>query len=198
MSDSWTDFVSADPRFRPEAARVDEAMDFLRAELVPQHERRVLGELSVRNEEAVSVFFSPEGEHQSHCPRCGAELSERELADWMSEDFDRAIGFRLAPRAMPCCGAAIALNAFAYEQPQAFARFGISVMNPEWNFAQSLASQRLVKEMTYSPNWTRADEEEWRARHEQWSADLRAGERKVASHLAEVLGCEIVLVYERL
>ena len=198
MSDYWTDFVSADPWFRPEAASIEEASTFLRGELAASSELASSGEIAFRDADDVSVFFSPQGEHQSRCPRCGAELSEDELSGWMNEDYDKESGFRLAPRAMACCGAEVALNMLTFEQPIAFARFGFSLMNPSWKFAETLESRRTVNEMARNLDWVRADENEWRARHARWSADVQAGEQRIAARLESILGCGIVIVYEHL
>ena len=144
----WTDFVSADPWFRPEAACAGEGLALLQSELASRSDRPSSGGIEVVNAEVVSAFFSPEGEHPSRCPRCGAELSERELSDWLSEDYGKDGGFRLAPRAMPCCGAQVALNALIYEPPFfAFARFGFRIMNPNWRFMETLDSERAVDEI---------------------------------------------------
>ena len=196
VGDSWTDFVSADPWFRPEAARVDEALGYLRGELIVQGKYCSSGEISVRNEEAVSVFFSTEGGFQSRCPHCGAELTARELAEWMDEDHDGARGFRLAPRTMRCCGVETALTTLVYEPPQVYARFGVCVMNPEWKFRETLPSQRAVEEISYNPDWMQAEVDEWRARSKRWSADIRIGEWKIAARLESILGCGIVIVIE--
>ena len=199
MSDYWTDFVSADPRFRPEATCAEEALALLQSELVSRSDGPSSGEIEVVNADVVSAFFSPEGEHQSRCPRCGAELSERELSDWLSEDYGEDGGFRLAPRAMVCCGSQVTLNALAYERPFfAFARFGFRVMNPRWRFMETLDSERAVNEMVRNLDWIRADEDEWRARRARRSVDLRAGEQRIAARLESILGCAIVLVYEHL
>lgn len=78
----------------------------------------------------------------------------------MNEDFDRAEGFRPAPRATRCCGMEIALTALVCQPPQAYARFAAFVMNPEWKFQELLASQRTVEEMRYSPGWTQVELDE--------------------------------------
>jgi hypothetical protein len=80
LGDRSTDFVSADPWFRPEAVRIEGACDLLRRELASS------GEISVRDEAIISVFLSPEGSHQSRCPYCGGKLPEEELSAWLSED----------------------------------------------------------------------------------------------------------------
>ncbi|MFZ1962198.1 MAG: hypothetical protein WAU78_01785 [Roseiarcus sp.] len=196
LSDDWTDFVSADPWFRPEPALVEQAVAFLRGELASRSDMPSSGKIKVRDEEVVSAFFSPAGEHQSRCPRCGAELSERELADWMSADYAGDAGFRLAPRPVACCGAEVRLDMLVFEQPFAFARFGLRIMNPKWKFQATLASQRAVDEMARNFAWVRAAEAEWRSRHARWSADVRAGEQKIAAQLAPIVGRPIVIVYE--
>ena len=192
MSDSWTDFVSADPWFRPEPARIEQALAFLRDELASSNE------VAAQDGEAVTFFFSPSGGLAARCPRCGAELSEEAIVDWLNSDGDAASGFRLAPRAMACCGAPVSLNALTSEPRFAFARFGLRVRNPSWKFPETLPSHGPVEEMVRDLAWVRADGAEWRARHERWSADVCAGEREIAARLASILGCEVVIVYGHL
>jgi hypothetical protein len=190
LSDNWTDFVSADPWFRPEPARFEQAVAYLRGELASS------GEIAVRDGEAVRLFFSPSGGLAARCPRCGAELSEQAIVDWLNSDCDSAGAFRLAPRAMACCGSQVSLHELTGEPRFAFARFGVRIMNPEWKFQETLPSRRAVDEMARNPGWIRAAEGDWLARHARWIGELRAGEREIAARLAPILGCEIVIVYE--
>jgi hypothetical protein len=97
---------------------------------------------------------------------------------------------------MACCGLQVAPQELVYEQQVAYARFGIEVLNPTWKFQEALPSQFAVKEMSRNLEWIRAAGEEWLARHAKWSADLVAGEEQIASKLAPILGCGIILVHE--
>jgi hypothetical protein len=119
LGDRSTDFVSADPWFRPEAARIEEACELLRRELAASDK------VSVRDGAIVSLFLSPQGSHESRCPHCGWQLREEELSAWLSEDYANDVGFRLQPRTMACCGSKVALNQLVYERQFAYARFGM-------------------------------------------------------------------------
>ncbi len=117
----------------------------------------------------------------------------------MNEDYDKDSGFRLAPRAMPCCGAPSRVErAHLRTAVLAFARFGFSIMNPNWRFMETLDSERAVDEMVRNLDWIRADQDEWRARCARRSVDLRAGEQRIAARLRVDPRCGIVIVYEHL
>jgi hypothetical protein len=187
MSEHWTSFVADDPWFRPLAEHVEQARRFLLEKLESP------GEIQVCDEETVSVFFSPKDGIESRCPRCGAELSQESAAAWFSEDYVKGSGFRLQPRAMACCGSPVALNQLVNQGRFVFARFGIEIQHPTWKFQNVLPSERLVKEMTYQRS--RDEPEEWRARHTRWSADIVAGENRIAMELEPILGCGVLVAH---
>lgn len=190
MSDNWVEFVSADPWFQPDQASVEQATALLR------HELASTSEIDVRQGKAVTLFFPLTGGFVARCPQCSADMSEHAIIDWLDADYDKADGgFRLAPRTMTCCGAWVSLDALTGEPPFAFARFGVSVMNPKWKFSEALPSRRLVAEMARDLDWVRADAEEWKARHQRWSADVGDGEEVIAVRLAAILGRRIVVVH---
>jgi hypothetical protein len=64
------------------------------------------------------------------CPHCGSEISIGLWQDWMSEDWSESAGFRLIPKAAPCCQTSLTLNDLTYTWPQGFARFSLTVVNP--------------------------------------------------------------------
>lgn len=63
----------------------------------------------------------------TYCPECGTEQSAKAWSQWMTEDYDAAMGFRFSTRAMPCCGRPMTLDRIKFENPCMFGRFGIAV-----------------------------------------------------------------------
>ena len=169
---------------------MEQAIAVLRDELASA------GKIDVRQGKAVALFFPLTGGFVARCPQCGADMGQQEIIDWLNVDYDKGDnGFRLTPREMACCGASISLNELTGEPRFAFARFGISVMNPSWKFSETLPLRRPVAEMARDLAWVRADAAEWRVRHCRWSAEVVSGEEEIAARLAAILGCRIVVVH---
>lgn len=64
------------------------------------------------------------------CPKCREELSTAWWGKQMDNCWDEDRGFKLHAHAMPCCGAAIALDGLVYEPSQGFASWFVSARNP--------------------------------------------------------------------
>jgi hypothetical protein len=62
------------------------------------------------------------------CPSCGATIETELWQRWMTEDFSEENGFRLDPIVTPCCGTTTNLNELAYEGPQGFSRYALSIL----------------------------------------------------------------------
>ena len=121
MSDDWIRLVPDDPGYVPERDRQARAKARF-AEIAPA------AEIDVEVSDAVVFFDCGTNFERVRCPSCGAVIPVEWWQARMDEDYDG--GFRLASRALPCCGVRHTLNDLAYEWPQAFGRFVIEAMNP--------------------------------------------------------------------
>lgn len=121
MSDSFLQFVPADPLYQPETHRAEAAKTLLMS-FVPNSQKT-----SFDFKESVE-FFDPGGNWSGvACPACGADL-ESWWADAM--DVAAASGFRRLQTDVPCCGKLISLNELNYVWPAAFGLFVLEAMNP--------------------------------------------------------------------
>lgn len=122
MSDNWITLIPEDPRFVPEAERVERARARF-AEIAPDAD-----EIEVEVSDEVRFIDCGGNFECVRCPACRAEIPTEWWGDRMDEEFTG--GCKLRDFATPCCGAQRSLNDLVYEWPQGFARFALSAMNP--------------------------------------------------------------------
>jgi DNA-directed RNA polymerase subunit RPC12/RpoP len=115
LSDHYTDFVADDPWLRPQPARIEQACEFLRGELASS---RVI---KVRDDEIVSVFFSPGGSFRTHCPHCGAELPGEELAAWLDQDYAKLMEINYGGTEIHCPACGVKTTFHVISKRRAFA-----------------------------------------------------------------------------
>jgi hypothetical protein len=123
VSDHSVTLVSVDPLYVPSLEQIQRAEALARS-MFPQADA-----ISPQPSDGIRLFDAGSNFERVTCPGCGAQV---ELDWWqaaMDADFDGQ-GFRLEPQAMPCCRRRFALNQLNYDWPQAFARFGLQLMNP--------------------------------------------------------------------
>ncbi len=136
MSDSWLQFIPADPWQRPSPEAAARARALL-ASFAPAADAV---DVAFKNE---VEFFAP-GENWSGvaCPACGADLE-----DWWNEAMNTAYGnaFEDLAVATPCCGAATSLNDLNYVWPAGFGRFVLEAMNPDIGDTTPEQDRRLAE-----------------------------------------------------
>ena len=121
MSDSWLQFIPADPAWSPtvEAAKRAEA---LLAAWTPEAD-------SVEHQFKTAMEFFAPGENWSGvaCPACAADLEA-----WWNEAMNAAFArdFSDLTVTTPCCGEVRSLNDLHYVWPAGFGRFVLEAMNP--------------------------------------------------------------------
>lgn len=122
MSDNWIALIPEDPRFVPDQARRDLALDRF-AQLAPKAD-------SIEANVSPTIEFFDCGTNLERilCPACRSEISTDWWQDRMDEDFEE--GFKLATYPTPCCRANATLHDLIYDWPQGFGRFILDAMNP--------------------------------------------------------------------
>ncbi len=123
MSDHFTSFIPTDPRFVP-SKKAQRAAAALLEELAPNAE-----EVSSEVDDNVAFRDCGENFERVSCPQCSADIALDVWQEWMSEDWSKASGFRLAAITAPCCKATTSLNELAYDWPQGFSRYVLKAMN---------------------------------------------------------------------
>jgi hypothetical protein len=121
VSDSWIQFVPADPHAQPTKEAAEKSVQLL-ASYAPDAD-----EVTARFEENPG-FFDP-GENWSgvQCPTCGADI-EPWWGDAMSRAWEEN-SFQDLTVTTPCCGSRTSLNDLHYIWPAAFGRFVVQAMN---------------------------------------------------------------------
>jgi hypothetical protein len=121
MSDSWIQFVPADPTWQPSQVAADRAAAELR-QIAPKAD-----EVNATFHETVE-FFDPGANWSGvKCPKCAADLEE-----WWGSAMSRAHKHSFSDLTVvtPCCSSETSLNDLDYEWPAAFGRFVLEAMNP--------------------------------------------------------------------
>jgi len=121
MSDSWLRFISQDPAYQPSAKAADMAVGLVE-HLLPDAD-----EVSIAFSEAVQFVDAGGNWSGVECPHCSCDLEEWWL-DAMSTAAETE--FRQLQVSTPCCERQVSLNDLRYPWQVGFARFVLSVMNP--------------------------------------------------------------------
>lgn len=129
-----------DPGFTPSRAAGAAAAAVLRR-LVP----RASGGWDVRNHDG-TVFVDPGGNWSGvRCPSCGTDLD-----DWWTSAMDDAFGpdgfFGPLAVTTPCCAARTDLNALDYVWAAGFARYVLTVTDPDRDLPLPPADVQVVAE----------------------------------------------------
>ena len=153
MSDNWIHLIPVSPDFVPPAAKVDKAVRIV-AEAWPTLRPRVVHTkkaefegswpdvvilVVVRDEiEFVSGMENFEG---AFCPFCGTRIDD----DWWGNAFDHAskVKFRDLAILSPCCGRSTSLNDLDYRFPAGFARFSLSIHDPNLEGFSPISVRRI-------------------------------------------------------
>lgn len=133
MSDNWIAIVPEDAGLVPDPSTHEIALELFR-KIAPNAD-----EIEIKLTDQIEFFDCGANFERITCPHCGQVISIDWWQDRMEDDHDGR-GFRLAEYSAPCCGTAVSMNDLRYDWPQAFARFGIVVMNP--NIAELSNDQR--------------------------------------------------------
>ena len=131
MSENYVRLIPTDPRYAPEPAVQQAAVDLLRSVLPDADEvtSRLTGDVR---------FIDPGANLESvSCPSCG-----RDIQEWWTDIMDRLWPTRFAnlTATLPCCGSTVSLNDLHHELPAGFARFVLEARSPN---ARDLAAERL-------------------------------------------------------
>jgi hypothetical protein len=134
MSDNFLVVIPTDPSWQPEDDGADRAGNVV-ADMMPDAEE-VEGFIT----EEVEFFDAGENLDRVKCPFCATEISE-----WWADAMDAAadVGFADLGVVTPCCGKPTSLNDLVYEMPQGFARFSISVTEPDITELSTDALRRI-------------------------------------------------------
>ncbi|MEV4545167.1 hypothetical protein [Micromonospora echinaurantiaca] len=126
MSDSYIRLIPDDQRWQPTVVAAASAAAYV-TELFSGQDDAV-ERVEVKFYDRVTLIDAGEYTTRIACSRCEADISLEWLGDVVrkngGESFD-SLGVLV-----PCCGAAVELDSFYYEEPIGFARFEVSVMNP--------------------------------------------------------------------
>ncbi len=181
-------FVCCDPWRTPAPAQIDLACDIVRG-AAKQYDV-----VEACNDGKVRFYYNCDGGWDTFCPRCGRQMPMPDLTDWLSEDFDRDVGFRLIPRAMPCCDAPQTLEKLTFRPPAAFAKFAVDVQNPHWTFADDAPSAPAIAAMAEAYRRTKVLDERWREVSRDWGNEVNAGIERLAERVDEALGAPVRVV----
>jgi hypothetical protein len=84
-------------------------------------------QITVEFYDRITAVDPGEDLEQITCPRCDSEIS----LDWYADLVERDEGeFDTLDVTVPCCGAALTLDALHYDWPCGFTRFEIAIANP--------------------------------------------------------------------
>jgi hypothetical protein len=121
MSDSFLVLIPTDPSWEPSDAAADRAGNLV-ADMVTSDE------IEAVITDDVEFFDAGENLESVNCPFCATEIGE-----WWADAMDTAADLAFADLSVivPCCGKPTSLNDLAYDMPQGFARFSISVSEPD-------------------------------------------------------------------
>jgi hypothetical protein len=125
MSGSQYKLMPTSPTHVPDAARREAAL--IRLQTVTPSARQALAEV---RDQVVFVSAMGDGERVA-CPLCGAEGNQAWWSDVMAATYT-ANGFADREVTMPCCSATVSLNDRIYYWPQGFARFILTVAEPDF------------------------------------------------------------------
>ncbi len=123
MSDDYISIVPIDPEIVPSQERQGQAERFFR-EIAPE-----VDEITVEEADLPQFFDCGSNLDSIACPHCRSQIDRDWWEDTMGEDYAGS-HFKLAPYETACCGTPVRMNELLYDFPQAFARFGLSGMNP--------------------------------------------------------------------
>ena len=134
MSENYLIIIPTDPHWQPEEAAAMSAGAILN-ELAPDSE-----EIEAFDLDEVEFFDCGENLESVKCPHCGADVTE-----WWPDAMDKAADLSFADLSvtMPCCGRPASLNDLAYDMPQGFAQFAISVTEPVITELDGAALRRI-------------------------------------------------------
>jgi len=153
MSDNWIHLIPVSPDFVPRPPNIDRAIPIV-AEAWPTLQPRVLRtkkaeferswpdvviQVVVRDE--IEFVFGMENFEGAFCPFCGTRIDDH----WWGDAFDHAskIEFRDLAIVSPCCGRSTNLNDLDYRFPAGFARFSLSVHDPNLEGFSSTLFRRI-------------------------------------------------------
>jgi hypothetical protein len=136
MSDDYLKIIPVDAHHVPPADRHANAIEYLE-HLFPEGE-----DCTVEVYDAVQFIDQGANFEAALCPACGARL---ELSEWwydlgerMEQDPAESIVTTL-----PCCSASVRLLDLQFDWPAGFARFELSIRNP--NVSENLSAPTLAE-----------------------------------------------------
>jgi hypothetical protein len=121
MSEAYLRLIPTDPTYVPSTEEAKEALATL-ASFWPDVE------LTVLNWDEIQFIDQGSNFESIRCPQCGARLD----LTWWSQAMSRAAALRFEDLSVvtPCCSRQTSLNDLIYYWPAGFAKFAISVRNP--------------------------------------------------------------------
>ena len=124
MSDNWIIFASSDPDWTPSERRtVEDARAILKVAF-PSSDG-----IEYQVYDHYQFVWNGENFEGVNCPFCKESADE-----WWGDsipDFDNSSSFGDLEIVTPCCSKRTDLNSLDYPEPVAFAKFEISIMNPD-------------------------------------------------------------------
>ena len=121
MSDNILSVIPADPQWQPSQDAADRAIRALSA-LTPEDD----GAKATWHDQITFVDCGSHFERVA-CPQCDCALDRAWLRDRVSDVSETGALIFI----VPCCGTELSLNDLVYREPCGFARFDISVWNPD-------------------------------------------------------------------
>ncbi|KUJ33515.1 hypothetical protein ADL25_45025 [Streptomyces sp. NRRL F-5122] len=128
MSDDVLSVIPTDPRWQPEQAAAERAASIVE-DLAPGRPGGVDVEIDTTWLGTLTVVGCGRNLQKIGCPHCGASIDTEWWAGLLEAHWED--GFPTLDVVVPCCGAATSLDALEYDWPCGFARFEISIWNPE-------------------------------------------------------------------
>jgi hypothetical protein len=127
MSDYYLHLIPEDLQYVPLKERVERVIDILK-ELCPGIQVEVTTTQKVR-------FIDPGSNLQAiYCPKCRRQLDMVWWQQVMSTKY--ATNFTDMDVETPCCGYRTRLDRLEYDWPAGFARFSISLLNPDCKMSE--------------------------------------------------------------
>jgi hypothetical protein len=116
-------FVPRDVRHVPPAAAVEQALQWLKANVDAY-------KIEVEAPGHVTFFDCGGGLDKIFCPHCKMELGAEAWKDWMDSAWTETKGFNLTTRLLDCCGKSASLENLGFDPVCAFGSFALVITDP--------------------------------------------------------------------
>lgn len=144
MSDDYIRLIPAEPTYVPPSHLHQKALEHLER-LLPKGE-----DFEVHTYDAVTFIDQGENLEAIVCPSCGTRMKLEHFVEddptrvWWDELWDRLDEHPAESVSMviPCCGATVKAMDLTFDWPAGFARFELSVLNP--NISENLSAAQLA------------------------------------------------------